>query len=98
LRHPHCEEAAQTGGTVQSDVAALTRFSEFLTIARTAALGGVDRPLLERYLASLASQAIGHGARADAITSVSAFLQGRIQACGQAYLSGGSCRTVRGSG
>ena len=62
-------------GTVQSDVAALTRFSEFLTIARTAALGGVDRPLLERYLAWLASQAIGHGARTDAITSVSAFLQ-----------------------
>jgi hypothetical protein len=60
---------------VQSDVAALTRTSEFLTIARTATLGGVDRPLLERYLAWLASQAIGHGARTDAITSVSAFLQ-----------------------
>jgi integrase len=62
-------------GTVQSDVAALTRFSEFLTAAGTAALSGVDRPLLERYLAWLASQAIGHGARTDAITSVSAFLQ-----------------------
>ena len=62
-------------GTVQSDVAALTRFSEFAGIAGTAALGGIDRALLERYLAWLASQAIGHGARTDAITSVSAFLQ-----------------------
>ena len=62
-------------GTVQSDVTALTRFSEFLAVAGTAALDGVDRPLLERYLAWLASQAIGHGARTDAITSVSAFLQ-----------------------
>ena len=62
-------------GTVQSDVAALTRFSEFLAVAGTTALGGADRALLERYLAWLASQAIGHGARTDAITSVSAFLQ-----------------------
>ena len=62
-------------GTVQSDVAALTRFSEFLGVAGTAAPGGADRALLERYLAWLASQAIGHGARTDAITSVSAFLQ-----------------------
>jgi integrase len=62
-------------GTVQSDVAALTRFSEFLAIAGTTALSGADRALLERYLAWLASQAIGHGARTDAITSVSAFLQ-----------------------
>ena len=62
-------------GTVQSDVAALTRFSEFLDLTGIAALSGVDRPLLERYLAWLASQAVGHGARTDAITSVSAFLQ-----------------------
>ena len=62
-------------GTVQSDVAALTRFSEFLAAAGTTALSGADRALLERYLAWLASQAIGHGARTDAITSVSAFLQ-----------------------
>jgi integrase len=62
-------------GTVQSDVAALTRFSEFLAVAGTTALGEADRALLERYLAWLASQAIGHGARTDAITSVSAFLQ-----------------------
>jgi integrase/ferredoxin len=62
-------------GTVQSDVAALTRFSEFLELAGTAAVSGVDRPLLERYLAWLASQPIGHGARTDAVTSVSAFLQ-----------------------
>ena len=62
-------------GTVQSDVAALTRFSEFLAIAGTTALAEVDRALLERYLAWLASEAIGHGARTDAITSVSAFLQ-----------------------
>ena len=62
-------------GTVQSDVAALTRFSEFLSIAGTTALAEVDRALLERYLAWLASEAIGHGARTDAITSVSAFLQ-----------------------
>lgn len=62
-------------GTVQSDVAALTRFSEFLAITGTMALGSVDRALLERYLAWLASEAIGHGARTDAITPVSAFLQ-----------------------
>ena len=35
-------------------------------VAGTAALDRVDRPLLERYLAWLASQAIGHGARTDA--------------------------------
>ena len=60
---------------MQSDVAALTRFSGFLAAAGTTALSGADRALLERYLAWLASQAIGHGARTDAITSVSAFLQ-----------------------
>jgi integrase/ferredoxin len=62
-------------GTVQPDVAALTRFSEFPTITSTLALGGVDRPLPERYLAWLAGRAIGLGARTGAITSVSAFLQ-----------------------
>ena len=60
---------------MQSDVTALTRFSEFPAVAGTAALDRADRPLPERYLAWLASQAIGHGARTDAITSVSAFLQ-----------------------
>ena len=60
---------------MQSDVAALTRFSGFLSIAGTTTLAEADRALLERYLAWLASEAIGHGARTDAITSVSAFLQ-----------------------
>ncbi len=64
-------------GTAQADVAALTRFSVFLTAAAPAAEGmpSIDRQLLERYLAWLASQPIGHGAREDGITALGAFFQ-----------------------
>ena len=34
------------------------------------ALAGIDRPLLERYLAWLATQPVGHGAKEDAVTGV----------------------------
>jgi integrase len=64
-----------TVGTVQADVVALARFSAFLTDARAGALRDIDRPLLERYLAWLASQPIGHGAREDAITTLGTFFQ-----------------------
>jgi integrase len=64
-----------TVGTVQTDVAALTRFSAFLTAAGAGAAGDIDRPLLERYLAWLAGQPIGHGAREDAITTLGTFFQ-----------------------
>ncbi len=64
-----------TVGTVQTDVAALARFSAFLTAAGAGAAGDIDRPLLERYLAWLASQPIGHGAREDAITTLGTFFQ-----------------------
>ena len=64
-------------GTAQADVAALTRFSVFLTAAAPAAEGmpSIDRQLLERYLAWLASQPTGHGAREDGITALGAFFQ-----------------------
>ncbi|MGI9008001.1 MAG: tyrosine-type recombinase/integrase [Streptosporangiaceae bacterium] len=64
-----------TVSTVQNDVAALTRFSAFLAITQASALRVVDRPLLERYLAWLASQPIGHGAREDGVTAVGMFFE-----------------------
>jgi len=64
-------------GTVVSDVTALTRFATFLTEAAAEVddLAGLDRAVLERYLAWLATAGLGHGARADAVTSVSKFFQ-----------------------
>lgn len=64
-------------GTVQSDIKALTRFSSFLAEAapEVRALAGVDRGLLERYLAWLATQAVGPGARDDAITAPGCLFQ-----------------------
>lgn len=58
--------------TVVNDVTALTRFSTFLREAAptVAALAGIDRPLLERYLAWLATQPDGHGAKQDAVTGL----------------------------
>jgi integrase len=66
-----------TVATVQADVAALTRFSAFLAEAAPGCGGSpvVSRALLERYLAWLASQPIGHGVREDAITAVGMFFQ-----------------------
>lgn len=62
-------------GTVVSDVKALRRFSAFLTEAAPEAesLADVDRALLERYLAWLATAGLGHGAREDAVTCVGMF-------------------------
>ena len=66
-----------TVATVQADVAALTRFSAFLAEAAPGSDGSpvVSRAMLERYLAWLASQPIGHGVREDAITAVGMFFQ-----------------------
>jgi hypothetical protein len=57
--------------TVQSDVQGLTRFSAFLTgsAPEVDALAGIDRALLERYLAWLVTQPLGHSVKEDAITA-----------------------------
>lgn len=64
-------------GTVQSDVQGLIRFSTFLSQARPSvdALAGVDRGLLERYLAWLVNQPLGRGAKEDAVTAPGCFFQ-----------------------
>lgn len=64
-------------GTVVSDVKALRRFSGFLTGAapEVDAIASLDRALLERYLAWLATAGIGHGAREDAVTCLGMFFQ-----------------------
>ncbi|MEO8749675.1 MAG: tyrosine-type recombinase/integrase [Allobranchiibius sp.] len=64
-------------GTVVSDVKSLTRFSMFLTMAvpEVDALAGLDRALLERYLAWLATSGLGPGAKEDAVTGVGMFFQ-----------------------
>jgi integrase len=66
-----------TVATIQSDAAALTRFSAFLAeaVPGCSSLQVADRPLLERYLAWLAGQPIGHGVREDAITAIGMFFQ-----------------------
>ena len=62
-------------GTVLGDIGALTRFSAFLgqTAPTVEALAGIDRPLLERYLAWLATQPAGLGAKEDAVTGLHLF-------------------------
>jgi integrase len=64
-------------GTVASDVKALRRFSAFLTEAdpEVDAFAGLNRALLERYLAWLATAGLGHGAREDAVTCLGMFFQ-----------------------
>lgn len=64
-------------GTVASDVKALRRFSGFLVAAapEVGSLADVDRALLERYLAWLATAGLGHGAREDAVTCLGMFFQ-----------------------
>lgn len=64
-------------GTVVSDVKALRRFSAFLAdVAPEAdALADLDRAVLERYLAWLATTGLGHGAREDAVTCLGMFFQ-----------------------
>jgi integrase len=63
--------------TVWSDVQSLTRFSTFLTeaVPELDTLAGLDRALLERYLAWLATAGLGHGAKEDAVTGVGVFFQ-----------------------
>ena len=62
-------------GTVLGDIGALTRFSAFLgqTAPTVEALAGIDRPLLERYLAWLATAPAGLGAKEDAVTGLHLF-------------------------
>jgi integrase len=64
-------------GTVVSDVKALRRFSTFLAEAATEVddIARLDRELLERYLAWLATAGLGHGAREDAVTCLGMFFQ-----------------------
>ena len=64
-------------GTVQSDLLGLTRFSTFLAecAPEAHALSNIDRALLERYLAWLATQSLGCGAKEDAVTAPGAFFQ-----------------------
>jgi len=64
-------------GTVVSDVTALRRFSAFLAEAapEVEAVAGLDRALLERYLAWLSTAGLGHGAREDAVTCLGMFFQ-----------------------
>jgi len=64
-------------GTVVNDVTSLTRFSTFLTEAlpEVDGLAGLDRAVLERYLAWLATCGLGPGPREDAVTGVGMFFQ-----------------------
>jgi len=64
-------------GTAASDVKSLSRFSAFLagTVPDVDALAGVDRALLERYLAWVATAGLGPGAKEDAVTGLSMFFQ-----------------------
>jgi integrase len=64
-------------GTVQNDLLGLTRFSTFLaeSAPQVHALSDIDRALLERYLAWLATQSIGRGAKEDAVTAPGVLFQ-----------------------
>jgi hypothetical protein len=64
-------------GTAFSDVHALTKFSEFLTAAAPAITGlaGIDRPLLERYLAWLTGQPGGTSANEGRVGALHLFFQ-----------------------
>jgi len=66
-----------TVATTVNDVAALTRFSLFLEHNATdvTTLADLDRALLERYLAWVSTQAMGHGAREGCITSLGIFFR-----------------------
>jgi site-specific recombinase XerD len=62
-------------GTAHSDVAGLTRFSAFLAAAGIDVLASVDRGVVERYLAWVATQPIGPGAKNDAMTAPNCLFQ-----------------------
>ena len=63
--------------TVVADVTVVTRFSRFLNSRSPAvdSLAGVDRPLLERYLAWMAGQRAGQALKEDAVTCLNTFFQ-----------------------
>lgn len=63
--------------TVVADVTVVTRFSRFLNSCSPAvdSLAGVDRPLLERYLAWMAGQRAGQALKEDAVTCLNTFFQ-----------------------
>lgn len=63
--------------TVIGDVRALTRFSEFLAAAAPDVehLAGIDRPLLERYLAWLSTQPGGPSVKEDWVWGLQTFFQ-----------------------
>ncbi|WP_228721193.1 hypothetical protein [Arthrobacter sp. 260] len=63
--------------TVSGDIQGLRRFSTFLaeTTPGIEALADINREVLERYLAWLATQPFGRGAKEDAITAPGAFFQ-----------------------
>ena len=66
-----------TVATVLCDIQGLTRFSTFLDEAApdVQTLGGIDRAVLERYLAWLMTSPLGRGAKQDAVTSPTTFFQ-----------------------
>lgn len=66
-----------TIGTVVADLSVLSRFSQFLdqTTPTVKALAGIDRPLLERYLAWVSDQPLSHAVKEDAVTSMNTFFQ-----------------------
>ena len=66
-----------TTTTVVSDIQGLHRFSTFLSgsVPDVAALAGIDRAVLERYLAWLVSAPLGRGAKEDAVTAPAMFFQ-----------------------
>ncbi|MGB9307559.1 MAG: site-specific integrase, partial [Mycobacterium sp.] len=63
--------------TVHTNIGGLTRFSTFLTQSapEVDALAGIDRALLERYLAWLVTQPFGRSAKEEAVTAPGAFFQ-----------------------
>ena len=64
-------------GTVMTDMNVLTRFSRFLDQASPTvdALAGVDRPLLERYLAWIAGELDSQTMKEDAVTCLNTFFR-----------------------
>src|SRR5665647_1212567 len=66
-----------TTTTVVSDIQGLHRFSTFLSgsVPDVAALAGIDRAVLERYLAWLVTAPLGRGAKEDAVTAPAMFFQ-----------------------
>ena len=66
-----------TINTVLADIMVVTRFSQFLNSRGPAvnSLAGVDRSLLERYLAWMSGQSGGQTLREDAVTCLHTFFQ-----------------------